>query len=93
MKQSYSFRLDGSLIKSLDAVEPNRTLGVTNAIQMYLNKTANVYNSNTESIRVLEDHVAFLTGQITHLQRMNSYLSLPWYRKLVTDVPLLESKK
>jgi hypothetical protein len=87
MKKSYSFRLDCSLIDTLDNVEPNRTLGVTNAIQLYLDKTTNVFNSNTEVIQILKDQVLDLKNDKDLLQKRLDYFMLPWYHRLLLKHP------
>lgn len=87
MKKSYSFRLDSSLINNLDQIEYNRTLGVTNAIQMYLDKTTNVINGNTEVIQILKDQVQDLKNDKGLLQKQLNYFMLPWYHRLLLPKP------
>lgn len=83
MKKSYSFRLDSSLINNLDQVEYNRTLGVTNAIQMYLDKTTNIINGNTEVIQILKDQIADLKTDKDRLQDRLDYYQLGFFKRLL----------
>lgn len=69
-------------------MEPNRTLGVTNAIQMYLEKTTNVFNSNTEVIQILKEQVSDLKNDKDLLQKRLDYFMLPWYHRLLLPKPL-----
>lgn len=83
MKQ-YNVRLDPSVVKKLDSMPEGRSQAIRNAISLYMQgDTQNVYDTNM---------VDFLKGQVTYLQRMNSYLSLPFYKRWIMDVPLLENK-
>ena len=85
LKKAYTFRLDPALLKKLETFEGSRTSNVEAAIQKYVDSAIqSAYDSNM---------VEFLQGQVTYLQKMNSYLSLPFYKKWITEVPLLENKK
>jgi len=87
-KKAYTFRLDMDLMDRLESVNSNKTVAVTAAIQNYCNGIANNNTGcNTDAIQLLSDQLSFLKGQVTFLQKQNSYLSRPWFQRLLLPKP------
>ena len=83
MKKSYSFRLDSTLMEQLCQLEHNKTRGITNAIEMYLDKTSTVLHGNTYDSAIVTDYIAELKKDKEILQRRLDFYSYPWYRRLL----------
>lgn len=87
MKKLYNFRLDANLIKELDKKEGTRTLNVTNALHLYLRHEKDYPSVDKDAVNHLTQHIEFLQGQVTYLQKQNSYLSLGWFKRLLLPKP------
>lgn len=99
MKKTLSVRLPKKLHKKVYADKNTNTHVVTKALkQYYKDKEPNqkpftepYANANNEkTIEILQDHIDFLHGQVTYLQKENSRLSGGFIHKMKN---LLTSKK
>ena len=83
-KRSYSFRLDSNLISSLDSKCGNRTLGLSEAIQLYLSPEIHShYNYDTNYIQHLESEVNFLRSEVTALSVVRNPSLKDWFVGLI----------
>ena len=84
MKKAYTFRFDATLIKKLDLFDGSRTYNVDLAIQNYVSDGfSKSYDSNTDIIQILKDHIVDLKNDKNLLQKRIDYYSLSWFQRLL----------